>query len=90
MSKVKIRKKSLSKFGILSASLLLSIGCSGLHGVSVISHGNEAAGIEEAVSGNEKVPASAPPVVGLAPPQFEQEEKNCLEIVPSRNEILPV
>ena len=75
MSQVKIKKRQLVKYGILSASLLLSIGCSAFHGVSVVSHGDETAGIEEAESENEKVPPSAPPVVASAPPQFEQKEK---------------
>jgi peptidoglycan-associated lipoprotein len=75
MSKSKMRKRQLAKYGILSTSLLLSIGCSGFHGVSVVSHGDEAVGIEESVSENGSVTASAPPVVGSASPQFEQEEK---------------
>ena len=78
MSKVKIRKSQLVKNGILSASLLLSIGCSAFHGVSVVSHGDEAVAIEEAVSENGSVPASAPPVVGSAPPQLEQEEEKLI------------
>jgi peptidoglycan-associated lipoprotein len=75
MSKSKMRKRQLAKYGILALSLLLTIGCSSFHEVSVVSHGDEEAAVEEAVSEKVSVTASAPPVVGSALPQFEQEER---------------
>jgi peptidoglycan-associated lipoprotein len=75
MSKNKRRKRQLAKYGILSLSLLLTIGCSSFHEVSVVSHGNEEAGVEEAVSEKGSVTDLGPPVVGSAFPQFEQEER---------------
>jgi peptidoglycan-associated lipoprotein len=75
MSKIKTRKRQLAKYGILSLSLLLTIGCSSFHEVSVVSHGDEEAGVEKAMSEKRSVTASAPPVVGSALPQFEQEER---------------
>ena len=75
MSKIKMRKWHLAKYGILSLSLLLTIGCSSFHEVSVVSHGEEVAGTEETVPEKGSVTASAPPVVGSAFPQFEQEER---------------
>jgi peptidoglycan-associated lipoprotein len=75
MSKIKMRKRHLAKFGILSLFLLLTIGCSAIHEVSVVSHGDEAAGIEETVPEKGSVTASAPPVIGSAFPQFEPEER---------------
>jgi peptidoglycan-associated lipoprotein len=75
MPKIKMRKRQLAKYGILWLSLLLTIGCSAFHEVSVVSHGDEDAGIEEAVSEKGNVTASAPPVVDSAIPQLEQEER---------------
>jgi outer membrane protein OmpA-like peptidoglycan-associated protein len=84
MPKIKMRKRQLAKYGILWLSLLLTIGCSAFHEVSVVSHGDEDAGIEEAVSEKGNVTASAPPVVGSAFPQFEQEERKLtLPVLPT-------
>ena len=74
--KIKIRKWPFVKYGIFFASLLLPIGCSAFHGVSVVSHGGEDVEIVEGVSENGSVTASAPPIVGSVSPQLEQEEKN--------------
>lgn len=70
-----MRKRHLAKYGILSLSLLLTIGCSSFHEVSVVSHGEEVAGTEETVPEKGSVTASAPPDLGSAFPQFEQEER---------------
>ena len=90
MSKIKMRKRQLAKYGILSLSLLLAIGCSSFHEVSVISHGNEDAGVEKAVSEKESVTASAPPVVGSALPQFEQEERKLPSPVLPTTKVVPI
>jgi len=66
-------KRPPANFGILSLSLLLTFGCSAFHEVSVVSHGEEVAAVEEPVSVNASGPASAPPVVVSAFPQLEQE-----------------
>ena len=55
--------------------LSLIVGCSAFHEVSVVSHGEEVAGIEETVPEKGSVTASAPPVVDSAIPQLEQEER---------------
>ena len=67
MPKIKIRNRQLAKYGVLSLSLMLTIGCSAFHEVSVVSHGNEVAGIEESVPEKGSVTDSAP--------QFEQKER---------------
>jgi peptidoglycan-associated lipoprotein len=90
MSKFKMRKKQMAKYAILALSLLLTIGCSAFHGMSVVSHGDETVGLEEAVSENGSVPASAPPMVGSASPQFEQEEKKLTSPVLPTTKPVPI
>jgi peptidoglycan-associated lipoprotein len=75
MPKIKMQKRSLWNFGIFSFMLSLIVGCSAFHEVSVVSHGEEVAGIEETVPEKGSVTASAPPVVDSAIPQLEQEER---------------
>jgi peptidoglycan-associated lipoprotein len=90
VSKIKMRKRHLAKYGILSLSLLFTIGCSSFHEVSVVSHGDEVAGIEETVSEKGSVTASAPPVGGSTFPQFEPEERKLTSPVLPTTKPVPI
>ena len=70
--------------------LSLIVGCSAFHEVSVVSHGEEVAGIEETVPEKGSVTASAPPVVDSALPQFEQEERKPTSPVPPSTKPVPM
>ena len=90
MPKIKIRKRRLAKYGILSLFLLLTIGCGAVHEVSVVSHGDEVAGIEEAVSEKGSVNVSAPPVGGSTFPKFEPEERKLTSPVLPTTKPVPI
>ncbi len=45
-----MKKSLLANFGILAFSLMLTVGCSSLHEVSVVSHGEEVAAVEAPAS----------------------------------------
>ena len=70
--------------------LSLIVGCSAFHEVSVVSHGEEVAGIEETVPEKGSVTASAPPVVDSAFLQFEQEERKPTSPVPPSTKPVPM
>ena len=90
MPKIKIWKRQLARYGVLSLSLLLIIGCSAFYEVSVVSHGNEVAGIEESVPEKGSVIDSAPPLAGSAFPQFEQEERKLTPPVLPATKAVPI
>jgi len=90
MPKIKMMKRPPANLGILSLSLLLTIGCSSFHEVSVVSHGEEVAGAAETVPEKGSVTTSAPPVVGSAFPQFEQEERKPTSPVPPSTKAVPI
>lgn len=58
--------------GILVFSFLFAVGCSSLHEVSVVSHGDEVAGIKEAELEEGVVVALPAPVVDQAPLKFPE------------------
>lgn len=68
-------KRLPANFGLLSLSLLMTFGCSAFHTVSIVSHGEDVAAVEEPVSANASGAASDPPVVVSAFPQLKQEKE---------------
>ena len=56
--------------------MLLTVGCSAFHGVSVVSHGEETASVEEPVSANVSGAGSSAPNVVSATPSFDQEKQD--------------
>ena len=70
-------------FGMLAFSLLLTFGCSAFHEVSVVSHGEEVAAVEEPVSENVSGADSAPPVgVSAFPPLEQMKEESPTPVTP--------
>ena len=55
--------------------MLLTVGCSAFHEVSVVSHGDEVAPVKEAVPEQETLASLPSPVEALAFPEVEQKER---------------
>jgi peptidoglycan-associated lipoprotein len=81
MSKRTLLKKIPWNIGIISHSMLLLVGCSAFHEVSVVSHGDEAAAVEEVVVEKSNIP-TPPPIIDSTVPQLEQEEEKPATLVP--------
>jgi len=84
MSKIKGRFKmqemALRKYSILFLFFLLPVGCSAFHQVTVVSHGDEVAAVEDAVLEPTRV-SPAPPIVSDAT-SFQSEQIDSFPISP--------
>lgn len=68
----RIINRLLVNVGILVFSFLFAVGCSSLHQVSVVSHGDEVAAVKEAELEEVVVVASPAPVVDQEPVRFPE------------------